>query len=379
MVDYAIQSILDRRARSVLTVIGVAVMITLVIVITGIVASQDRTMDAHASAGAGKLNIQPLMAGDAYPADGVDLTETDADAVLEAVSGDAIAGRSGKIVYFELEPPPFPNQPPDVMLVGVEAGHEEAFIASATGRVDAVAGTAAVSEAGVTDSVILGSHAAEALDATMGGRLTVLDQPFTVAGILTPCDDLVVDSAVIMPLGDAQGLLGKSGFVSSVIVTPTGDDTELRRVLAASFPNLFVIDSTDTRRTVEEGISTFEDLVNSIAVVVIVCASLLLMTVMLITVKERTREIGVLRAIGASNGTIIRSVLWEIFLLSVVGSVIGGVVSGVVMRFALTENIFDLRHILTYMPLAVVLTVLSGVLPAIKIGRILPVESLRYE
>jgi putative ABC transport system permease protein len=103
------------------------------------------------------------------------------------------------------------------------------------------------------------------------------------------------------------------------------------------------------------------------------------MTVMLITVKERTREIGVLRALGASTGLIIRCVFWEIFLLSTTGSVGGAVAAGFVLRFALAENLFNLAHILKYLPLAVVLTLLSGVLPALSISRVMPVESLRYE
>ena len=49
------------------------------------------------------------------------------------------------------------------------------------------------------------------------------------------------------------------------------------------------------------------------------------------------------------------------------------------LRFGLLENLFDLGHILKHMPLAIVLTLVSGVLPAFQISRILPVESLSYE
>ena len=128
------------------------------------------------------------------------------------------------------------------------------------------------------------------------------------------------------------------------------------------------------RQNAKAGIKAFEDLVNTIAAVVVLCASLLIMTVTLITVKERTKEIGVLRAIGASNGLIIRSILWEIFLLSGIGSLLGGIISGFVMAYALQENLFNLGHILTYMPLALVLTLVAGILPAVNITRIQPVE-----
>jgi hypothetical protein len=74
MFDYALKNITKRWIRSLLTILGVTVMLTLVIVITGIVSYQTRTMHAHASAGAGKINVQPLLAGESYPAEGIDMS-----------------------------------------------------------------------------------------------------------------------------------------------------------------------------------------------------------------------------------------------------------------------------------------------------------------
>ena len=120
-------------------------------------------------------------------------------------------------------------------------------------------------------------------------------------------------------------------------------------------------------------------MVNTISTVVVLCAAFLVMTVMLITVKERTKEIGVLRALGATKWTVIGSIVWEIFLLSLIGSLLGCIASGFILRFALQENLFDLLHILTYLPLAILLTLGAGLMPAFNISRILPVEALRYE
>src|SRR5512137_209899 len=82
MFEYALKNILRRWTRSLLTIGGVAVMMTLIIVITGIVDYQIRTMNAHAAAGSGKIDVQPLLAGTSYPAEGVDLSEADAAALL---------------------------------------------------------------------------------------------------------------------------------------------------------------------------------------------------------------------------------------------------------------------------------------------------------
>lgn len=142
---------------------------------------------------------------------------------------------------------------------------------------------------------------------------------------------------------------------------------------------LNVVTDDTVRRNAREGIAIFEDMVNMISVVVVLCAAFLIMTITLITIKERTKEIGVLRALGASKVMVIGSVLCEILLLSIIGSCLGGVASGFILAFSLQENIFDLGHILAHIPLAVVLTLLAGLAPALNISRIQPVEALQYE
>ena len=387
MFDYALKNITKRWIRSLLTIIGVTVMLTLVIVITGIVSYQTRTMHAHASAGAGKINVQPLLAGESYPAEGIDMSNETAQAVLEATSDHIQPQLSTKVLYFVVEAPLYPNQPPEVILTGIEPGKEEAFTGSISQDVRPVAGVEFFSEVNEGNPVIVGEHAAEVFGSKLGKNLMVGDQfeilgeSFTVIGILDHAADMVVNNAVIIPLEIAQDTLDKPGFISSVILTAAdiNADEGIHTVIQSQFPLLKVVTDDTIRQNAKAGIKVFEDLVNAIAAVVIVCASLLIMTVTLITVKERTKEIGVLRAIGASNGLIIRSILWEIFLLSGIGSLLGGIVSGFVMAYALQENLFNLKHILTYMPLALVLTLVAGILPAINITRIQPVDSLRYE
>jgi putative ABC transport system permease protein len=387
MFDYAVKNITKRWVRSLLTIVGVTVMITLVIVITGIVSYQTRTMHAHASAGAGKINVQPLLAGETYPAEGVNMDTEVADNVLDKTSVYIQPMLSTKVLYLELEPPPYPNQPSDVILVGVETGKEESFTGSISHDVKPVAGVESFNGVDAEQPVILGEHAAEVYSAKLGkslfigDQLEVLEERFVLVGILDHSADMVVNNAVIIPLEIAQSTLDKSGFVSSVILTAADMEADegIHAIVQEQFPQLNVVTDDTIRQNAKAGIKVFEDLVNAIAAVVIVCASLLIMTVTLITVKERTKEIGVLRAIGASNGLIIRSILWEIFLLSSIGSLLGGIISGFVMTYALQENLFDLGHILTYMPLALVLTLVAGILPAVNITRIQPVESLRYE
>lgn len=387
MIDYAFKNITRRWVRSSLTAIGVTVMITLVIVITGIVGSQKQSMHEHASAGAGKINVQPILAGVTYPAAGIDLAEDIADDLLLLVKDHVQQMLSGKVLYFPLVPPLYPNQPPEIILVGLESGKEEGFTGSVANDIGPIVGVESFSEAKADYPLILGEHAAEYYKETLarelqpGDSLAILDRDFVIVGILDRSTDIVVNNSLIVPLSAAQELLDKQGFVSSVILTQArvGADADIISNIQSHYPQMNIVDDSITRKNLEEGIKLFENLVNTIAAVVVVAATILIMTVTLITIKERTREIGVLRAIGATNGTIVLSIFWEIFMLSSAGSVLGGVISGFVLRFGLMENLFNLGHILKYMPLSIVLTLVSGVLPAFRISRILPVESLRYE
>jgi putative ABC transport system permease protein len=387
MIDYALKNITKRWGRSLLTVIGMTVMVTLIIVITGIVNSQKQTVHEHASASAGKINVQPLLAGTTYPAAGIDLSEDTADNVLTLVAGYIQQPLSGKVLYFPLAPAPYPNQPSEVILVGLESGQEEAFTGSISNDVKPTIGVESFTKSEAANPVILGKHAAEYYEAKIaeglqpGDVLTILGRELTVAGILGQSGDIAVNNAVIVPLDAAQELLDKQEFVSSIILTQArvGADAEIAAAIQSRYPQMNVVDNSTIRNNLNEGIKLFENMVNAISAVVTVAATILIMTVMLITIKERTREIGVLRAIGASTTTIILSIFWEIVLLSGTGSIVGGIASGFVLRFGLLENLFDLAHILRHMPLAIVIALASGILPAIQISRILPVESLRYE
>jgi len=385
MFDYAIKNILKRKTRSVLTIIGIMVLINLVIVISGIVSYQKRVMHEHASAGVGKIMVQSMLAGINYPTASINLKESLADEILNR--DDIQDPISGKVIYWQIEPPPYPNEPPQLLITGVEIGKEAAFTGSISHQTRAAFGSANFSNSIFELPIIMGHQAKQFLEGkqrkqfNIGGGFKLLDTNFTVIGFLEPSSDKVVNNSLIIPLSIAQKILEKQEFISSVILFPQRIDDKQYIIedIRQKYPKLNLVTDDTISRNAEEGIKLFEQMVGAISTVVILGAAILILTVMLITIKERTREIGVLRAIGASNKIVISSILWEIFILSAVGSVLGGLISGIVLRYFLLENLFDVWHILKYMPLAVVLTLVSGIIPAIRISRILPVESLRYE
>ncbi len=120
-----------------------------------------------------------------------------------------------------------------------------------------------------------------------------------------------------------------------------------------------------------------------ISIITILGSSIALMNIMLVSVTERTREIGVRKALGAKNGTISTQFLIETIVIGQFGSVLGiilGVLTGVGFaayfdfEFTLPVVAMIWATIITF-----VVAVLAGAYPAVKAARLDPIESLRYE
>jgi putative ABC transport system permease protein len=385
MIDYALINIIRRWPRSLLMIGSVALMMTLVITTTGIVNYQTRAMNRHAAAAGGKIYVQSSLAGTEFPPQSIDLPESEADQILlrDGIQ-DAL---SAKAVFWQLRPPQYPTEPPQVLLVGIEAGKEEAFTGSVAFDVKPASGVEFFSQSDSSAPVILGNRVA-ALYSEEAGRelqpgdsLTVLDTQLTIIGILQDSSNLSVNNALIVPLPLSQAMLGTPERVSSVILTVERlDQTErILQEIRSGFPKLNIVTQDYIRRNAESGIKAFENIIYMVGTIVLLGAAAMLAAVTMMTVRERTREIGVLRALGASAVTISLSVILEILCLSVLGSVLGAVVAGFLLRFAMASNLFDLVHILKFLPLAVVLTLLAGIVPILQIVRVLPADSLRYE
>ena len=109
-----------------------------------------------------------------------------------------------------------------------------------------------------------------------------------------------------------------------------------------------------------------------------------IMNMMLVSVAERTREIGIRKAIGARERMIIIQFLSESVLISFIGSMIGLVIgvglSQGVGRFILGYNVpFSIWPVVLSVSVAVIVGLSSGVMPAMKAAKLNPIDSLRYE
>jgi len=110
--------------------------------------------------------------------------------------------------------------------------------------------------------------------------------------------------------------------------------------------------------------------------------------VMMMSVTERTREIGVIRSIGARQGEVLRMFIYESFILGFIGSAIGGVLSfiggyiAVIIMLEDTSYLFvpsSLVYILYGMAFGIGTSIVSGFYPAWKASHLNPIEALRHD
>ncbi|WP_433632376.1 ABC transporter permease [Halomicrococcus sp. NG-SE-24] len=139
----------------------------------------------------------------------------------------------------------------------------------------------------------------------------------------------------------------------------------------------------DLVEQVREILNTLTTFVTSIAVVSLVVASLGIANVMLVSVTERTREIGIMKAVGAQNSDVLQLFLLEAVLLGVFGSLFG-VALGALGGYLATEYVgLPLVFAVEWVPIAVVVGigvgVVTGLYPAWSAARVDPIDALRYE
>jgi len=146
----------------------------------------------------------------------------------------------------------------------------------------------------------------------------------------------------------------------------------------------FTIQSqSELMETQTEVTDTFTKLLGSVAVVSLLVGGIGILAVMLITVKERTREIGIRRAVGAKKRDILIQFLFEASVLSIGGGLIGimlGVLAAVITGSITKWPIFTpIYSILLSFSFAIIIGIFFGVFPARRAAQLKPVEALRYE
>jgi putative ABC transport system permease protein len=219
---------------------------------------------------------------------------------------------------------------------------------------------------------------------------------FTVVGVLTekgstgPLDQ---DDRVIAPLTSVQDALTGYGSISSISVKATSSETvdaatsevqdilNARHKVTAATADYTVSSASSFLAAATSSNKTFTVLLASVAAISLLVGGIGVMNIMLVTVTERTREIGIRKAIGAQKVDIVTQFLLEAVLLSVFGGLMGVIVGLVGSRFdivGVTPVVAPYSVFLAF-GVSVIVGLFFGLYPANRAASLRPIDALRYE
>jgi putative ABC transport system permease protein len=253
-------------------------------------------------------------------------------------------------------------------------------------------------------SIVIGPSFAERQGLTIGSRITIGDatqnetvSKFRVVGILTEKGmsmDLNSDNAIIMTEKSYVGQFGGEEQYDQVnVILNDINDANTTTIAIENQLNrktnvVTIQDSSRMMETITSTVGTLTTFVMAIAGISLLVAATSIFNVMMMSVTERIREIGILRSIGTQKSEVRKMFLYEAIILGLVGAGIGAIMSLslgwlVVLIMVGTTKYFFTFQSLIYIPMAmavgIAICIISGVYPAWKAADLDPIEALRAE
>ena len=204
------------------------------------------------------------------------------------------------------------------------------------------------------------------------------------------------DNVIYIPLTTAQKVVFGVDYLSSIAVEAKNKEVMVQaqdevgylllarhKISQPADADFSILSQSDLLGTVNQVTSTFTSLLAGIAAISLLVGGIGIMNIMLVTVTERTREIGLRKALGAKKKTIVRQFLIESMILTGIGGILGMVfgilVSWVISRLISLPFALSWSSILLAIFVSGVIGILFGWYPARKAAALQPIEALRYE
>ena len=235
--------------------------------------------------------------------------------------------------------------------------------------------------------IMIGRRAADALKKRVEDTLRLNGVPYRIVGIYETGQGME-ESGGVVTLEDGQDIVQKLRQVSlfQVGVRPGADIAQVKQRIANLDSDLTVSTASDYEGS-EQWSGMLQGFAWSIAAIAILIGGLGMMSAMVMSVKERTREIGTLRAVGWTRGRVLRMILGESVGLSLAGGVLGMILGAALAWLAgripgvgaFFEGAFSPGIFIQGLATALGLGVIGGLYPAWTAANLQPVEALRYE
>jgi putative ABC transport system permease protein len=395
----ALGAIRANKLRSFLTMLGIVIGVGAVI--TMVALGSGAQQDVQARIQALGTNLLSIQAGQSFhrgvaSADRVSLTIDDAT----ALAADARGLSAVVPEYRRSQQVEFVNSNINVNVNGTVPEYID------VNNYDVAAGRMFSAGDGIARKrvAVLGSQVPANLDANgpamIGQQIIIRGIPFEVVGLLEEKGSSSgwnnPDEQILVPIQTAQYRIFGNDRVSSINVQVSHPDSmaiamiEIERVLrrehgiAPGRDNDFnIMDRSEFLETFEETTQTFTFLLGGIAAVSLLVGGIGIMNIMLVSVTERTREIGVRKALGATRKNIMLQFLVEALVLCLLGGLIGvaaGAGGAVALsRLANWNTYVSPQSVVVAVAFSAIVGIFFGLWPARRASLLDPIEALRYE
>ncbi len=368
-----LKNLLRRKGRTILTVLGISVGVAAIIALgamaTGIKAGYNSVLTGSK---ADLVLTQP----DAYDVSLSSVDEPIGDQLLAMSEVSAVSGLLMGNVQTEGSPYFF-----------VFGYPEDSFVLSRFQITDGVGLGTHEAQTARGKPLLLGSSAADELNKEPGDTIRLAESTYRIVGIYET-GDAFEENGAVMGMKDAQDLLGRPRQVSLFYIQLKDPNLRDRLETRAErlWPDLSMSSTDDYANNQMMG-DMLGGFVSAIAGLAILIGGVSMMNAQLMSVMERTREIGVLRAIGWRRWRVMAMILGESILVGLLGGGVGIGLgwlalssSGLVLAAwgATTSNI-DSGLLIQAFVTVVILGLVGGMYPAWRASRLEPVEALRYE
>ncbi len=409
ILQQGIKEIAAHKGKSFLTMLGVMIGVMSVILINGVgTGAQNLFLNQITTSGTNLISILPGRSdekgGPPAAAQGIVITTLTADDAIALennpslphilYSGVYVRG-SGTLSYL--------NRNVTVTFAGTRANKnaiEDATVQS--GRYFSLE-----EEKSIAKVIVLGSQIKQELfgdDPAIGTKVKINGQTFLVIGVMEPRGQAAFqnqDTQVFMPYSTVQKLLLGINYVNTIRVKVASaeqmDETiqTIKVILRNRHGLLSAEDDDFTVFNNTQGLETLTSITNgvkfflaAIAAISLIVGAIGITNIMLISVRERVREIGLRKAVGARKSQILLQFLLEAILLTSIGGILGimlgELAAFVVARIAIGQGFkweysISMTSILIAFGLSVMIGIISGVYPASKAANLDPISALRYE